>query len=193
MLNSGRIDHTGPGRLWVELARQWAGVGLRVARADLSGLGDSPPRAGSGTDIARPRSATQDIDEIARALCPDDTSEVILMGLCSGAHLAVEAALTSSVGGVVALNVVFPIPPAPVAYQNGEPGGEGRSWPPGEAGGTPEKSRIPSAWASFVRGVGKARVGRQVVVPPSRDGQARPGIRTRAVGSARRQHFGDMR
>ena len=47
MLNSGRIDHTGPGRLWVELARQWAGAGIRVARADLSGLGDSPPRAGS--------------------------------------------------------------------------------------------------------------------------------------------------
>jgi alpha-beta hydrolase superfamily lysophospholipase len=123
MLNSGRIDHTGPGRLWVELARQWAGAGIRVARADLSGLGDSPPRAGSANDVARPPSATQDIDEIARALCPQDTSEVILMGLCSGAHLAVEAALTSSVGGVVALNVVFPIPPAPAAYENGEPGG----------------------------------------------------------------------
>lgn len=123
MLNSGRIDHTGPGRLWVDLARQWAGAGARVARADLSGLGDSPPRAGSATDVARPPSATQDIDEMARALCPEGTSGVILMGLCSGAHLAVEAALTSPVGGVVALNVIFPIAPSPALNDYGRPDG----------------------------------------------------------------------
>ena len=46
MLNSGKLDHLGPGRLWVHLARSWARVGVAVLRVDLSGLGDSPVQEG---------------------------------------------------------------------------------------------------------------------------------------------------
>jgi len=122
MLNAGRIDHTGPGRLWVDLARQWAAAGVRVARADVSGLGDSPSRPGRALDVVRPPEAVQDVEEMVEALCAGDRSRVVLVGLCSGAHLAVQAALAAPVLGVVALNVVFPVETPPGEDSSGEAG-----------------------------------------------------------------------
>ncbi|MGO9659521.1 MAG: serine aminopeptidase domain-containing protein [Acidimicrobiales bacterium] len=111
MLNSGRIDHVGPGRLWVDLARSWAAAGLEVLRADLSGLGDSPPRPGRPADVVYGPDAAEDVADIARAVSPEDPSAVVLMGLCSGAYHSVEAALATGARGVVAINLVPPSPP----------------------------------------------------------------------------------
>ena len=49
--NSRRI---GPSRLWVELAREWAGFGLRTLRVDMSGIGDSGTHPGQTRDIFYP-------------------------------------------------------------------------------------------------------------------------------------------
>ena len=111
MLNSGRIDHVGPGRLWVDLARSWAAAGLEVLRVDLSGLGDSPPRPGRPADVVYGPDAVEDVADIARAVSPEDPSAVVLMGLCSGAYHSVEAALATGARGVVAINLVPPSPP----------------------------------------------------------------------------------
>jgi pimeloyl-ACP methyl ester carboxylesterase len=108
LLNAGRTDHTGPGRLWVDLARQWAGLGLRVVRADLSGLGGSPPHPGQNGDRIYPPGAVDDIRDIARSVSPDDPSDVVLVGLCSGGYHSAMAALEMPVAGVVAINPGFP-------------------------------------------------------------------------------------
>ena len=122
LLNAGRTDHTGPGRLWVDLARQWAGSGLRVVRADLSGLGGSPPHPGQNSDRVYPAGAVEDIRDIAHSVSPDDPSDVVLVGLCSGGYHSVMAALEMPVAGVVAINPGFP-------SGGGTPEGDGISAP----------------------------------------------------------------
>jgi alpha-beta hydrolase superfamily lysophospholipase len=108
LLNAGRTDHTGPGRLWVDLARRWAGAGLRVVRADLSGLGGSPPHPGRNGDRAYPEGAVEDVRDIAESVSPDDPSDIVLVGLCSGGYHSAMAALEMPVAGVVAINPGFP-------------------------------------------------------------------------------------
>ena len=93
-LNVANQHHVGPNRLWVELARQWAGAGIRSLRLDLSGLGDSPHRQGSPArwECFKPE-AFDDVVDAARWLSPDDPSNVVLVGLCSGGYQALEGAL----------------------------------------------------------------------------------------------------
>ncbi|MGC8627771.1 MAG: alpha/beta fold hydrolase [Acidimicrobiales bacterium] len=113
VLNSGWADHTGPGRLWVGPAREWAQSGLSVLRVDLSGLGDSRPRPGEPSDVVYPPCAMEDIMDIASELSPDGMSSLVLVGLCSGARHAIEAGMSLGARGVVAVNPAFP--PAPSA------------------------------------------------------------------------------
>jgi pimeloyl-ACP methyl ester carboxylesterase len=40
-LNAGAVRHTGPDRLWVELSRAAAAIGLRALRVDLEGIGET--------------------------------------------------------------------------------------------------------------------------------------------------------
>jgi alpha-beta hydrolase superfamily lysophospholipase len=114
LLNAGRTDHTGPGRLWVDLARQWAGAGLRVVRADLSGLGGSPARPGREADRAYPAGAVDDVREIVQSVSPGNPFDVVLVGLCSGGYHSAVAALEMPVRGVVAINPGFPDVAGPV-------------------------------------------------------------------------------
>jgi alpha-beta hydrolase superfamily lysophospholipase len=120
LLNSGRIDHVGPGRLWVELARSWAAAGVPVVRVDLAGLGDSPPRPGRPAGLVYPPEAIDDVAAVAHAVSPTDPSAVVLMGLCSGAWHSVQAALTGGARGVVAINLVPPSPPGDPAPRSPE-------------------------------------------------------------------------
>jgi dienelactone hydrolase len=108
MLNSGRVDHVGPGRLWVDLARSWARDGIGVWRVDLSGLGNSPARAGRNPGVVYSPEALDDIADIASAVSPRSSSAVVLMGLCSGAYHAVQTARTAGALGVLAINLIFP-------------------------------------------------------------------------------------
>jgi dienelactone hydrolase len=108
LLNSGKLDHVGPGRLWVDLARRWAEAGLPVLRVDLSGLGDSVVRPGQEPDVAYSRHALDDISDIATEISPEGPSALVLMGLCSGAYHSVQSGIAAGARGVLAINLVYP-------------------------------------------------------------------------------------
>ncbi len=95
MLNAGAIRLVGPSRLYVRLARQWASQGHAVLRIDLAGLGDSaPPPAQAAGQVYSPH-AMADVAATLRWLTQRfGPSPVQVMGLCSGAYHAFQAALT---------------------------------------------------------------------------------------------------
>jgi hypothetical protein len=104
LLNVATDEHTGPSRLWVELSRRWAGFGLRCVRFDLSGLGDSPWSPGEPDRPMYDHAWLEDMVDVARTLSPDDPSDTVFIGLCSGAYLAVEAGRSLRARGVCAIN-----------------------------------------------------------------------------------------
>jgi pimeloyl-ACP methyl ester carboxylesterase len=111
-INVAQQHHVGPARLWVELARQWAAVGIPSLRLDLSGLGDSPGRRpGNFRWIpGKPES----FDDVVDAVCyvtPDDPSNVVLVGLCSSAYQAIESAMEIKARCVVAVNPIMTFVP----------------------------------------------------------------------------------
>ena len=107
LLNAGVNDHVGPARVWVSLARALAARGFRTVRFDVSGAGASALRPG-----AHPRSTVtltniEDVADAQRAVSPDDPSDVVLIGLCSGGYHGSEAALSTGARGVVMINPSF--------------------------------------------------------------------------------------
>jgi alpha-beta hydrolase superfamily lysophospholipase len=114
LLNAGIINHVGPSRLWVEFARRWAAGGVRVLRFDLSGLGDSPVRAGQPRDEIYPPVAFDDLAEVVAAMAPDRPQDVILTGLCSGGYHAIEGGIALGVGGVCVINPILTATPSEI-------------------------------------------------------------------------------
>jgi dienelactone hydrolase len=104
LLNAGRIGHHGPGRVWVELARSWAAVGVRSLRMDLNGIGDSPTRPGRTELVEFPADALEDLSDIRRALSAQGVDELEFVGLCSGGHHAVGAARQGPTGFMCLIN-----------------------------------------------------------------------------------------
>jgi len=111
MFNVANEEHTGPSRLWVELSRRWAGYGLRSVRFDLRGLGDSPWSPLQPEEEFYYSSWLEDIMLVVRKLNPEDVSNSLFIGLCSGAYWAIEAALALQARGVCAIN-----PPVYIDY-----------------------------------------------------------------------------
>ncbi len=103
-VNGMNEDHVGPSRLWVDLSRRWSSYGLRCVRFDFQGLAESPPIDSEALAQEIDASHTQDICDVARAISPLEPSNVILIGLCSGAHQALEAALQLRARGVCTIN-----------------------------------------------------------------------------------------
>ena len=111
MLGGIHEDHTGPSRLWAELSRRWARAGLRCARVDVSGMGES---SRSDTDPL-----VQNFDlvwasnvlTIGPALDPQDPTNCVYVGMCSGAFIAIEGALGSRARGLCVIN-----PPLGIDY-----------------------------------------------------------------------------
>ncbi len=114
MLNSGNNSHTGPSRLWVDLSRHWASMGIRCARFDQSGLGDSPTRPGQAPQVIRAPENFDDVEDARRVLATDPT-DVALVGLCSGGYQALEAALSQPMRAVCAINPVLHFTPPELA------------------------------------------------------------------------------
>ncbi len=103
LLNSGSEPHIGPGRAWVEYGRQLAAAGYATVRADFSGWGESPDL---GHAPGRPYDAHTigETVEIVESLRQSGYEQVVLLGLCAGAWVALEAARRIPVDGVVAIN-----------------------------------------------------------------------------------------
>lgn len=95
--------HIGPGRAWVQLARQAAAQGLRTIRYDAPGLGDSvDPDDGDDLILYSPETRHQLVAfvESVRTQLPGPLG---MVGSCSGAWEA------AAVGGAVGLDAVWMI------------------------------------------------------------------------------------
>ncbi len=94
----------GPARQWVDLSRRWAADGYRSVRLDLSGIGESPTRPGRRERHIYAPWALDDIAEAAHAVSPSHPQNVVLVGVCSGAYMALAVAPHLRPRGVVAIN-----------------------------------------------------------------------------------------
>ena len=108
-LNVAAEHHIGPGRQWVELARSWAALGYRCVRLDLSGIGDSPTRPGQTDNVIFAPAWLDDVPSVVAELAADG-SEVVVVGLCSGAHAGMEAALVTRVRAILGINARMSAP-----------------------------------------------------------------------------------
>ncbi|MDQ2839353.1 MAG: alpha/beta hydrolase [Actinomycetota bacterium] len=106
MINVANDRHTGPGRRWVDSSREWADDGFRVLRMDQSGTGDSPTHEGQQFGTLYAREWLVDLPDALS--CPMlEHSPLVVIGLCTGAYSAMEAAFYRPVVAVYAINVVL--------------------------------------------------------------------------------------
>ncbi len=91
-LNNSVDHHVGPGRLWVDCGRSLAEQGFRVLRLDLTGLGDSPAEPGQPVDRPYPLRA---LDDVKAATELGGHGGAVVVGVCSGGRIAIEAADTT--------------------------------------------------------------------------------------------------
>lgn len=112
-LNTGSEPHVGPGRAWVEYARDLAQDGYLGIRIDFRGWGDSPD---DGFLPGRPfnEHCFEDVATIVADLRDRGHHKIVLVGLCSGAWLAMQASKSVHVDGVIAIN-------PQLAWQRGDP------------------------------------------------------------------------
>jgi hypothetical protein len=109
LLNAGALRRIGPNRTWVELSRRWAARGVPTVRVDFEGIGDSD---GDERNLVANRAlyAQRMTDQTVAAL--DQLSDLdlprrfVLVGLCSGAYWALQAALADPrVAGAFTVNL----------------------------------------------------------------------------------------
>jgi alpha-beta hydrolase superfamily lysophospholipase len=109
MLNAGSIHHVGPHRLYVNLARELAGIGYPSLRLDHEGLGDSVPRAPDAVENEPyAASAMDDVQAAMDALRAEGHERFILLGLCSGAHTAFHAGRRFEGSGIERVILINP-------------------------------------------------------------------------------------
>lgn len=103
-LNAGANPHTGWRRSTVEHARTLAGHGVSSLRIDTSGIGDSPDPKGSPDKLYTEQQildAMDAVDWLARR----GTKKITLVGVCSGAYLALHTAVRDSrIDGIIIVN-----------------------------------------------------------------------------------------
>lgn len=93
LLNAGSVHRVGPNRLYVHLTRELAARGYRCIRLDLNGLGDSICESVNMENDPYPATAFRDIDiAMKRVQSIYGSKRIVLMGLCSGAYAAFQAA-----------------------------------------------------------------------------------------------------
>jgi len=102
-LNAGVIHRVGPSRLYVGIARRLASIGWTSVRFDHSGIGDSPVRRDG---VPFERSAILEVGHVMDSLQQSRGADrFVLVGLCSGAVTAFEAAVVDPrVAGAVMIN-----------------------------------------------------------------------------------------
>lgn len=93
VLNAGAIRHVGANRFDVTFARQLAAEGMSVLRVDLSGLGDSPARAGQMENEVFGPHSIEDVGICVDWMRARGVRELTAGGLCAGASHALSAVL----------------------------------------------------------------------------------------------------
>jgi pimeloyl-ACP methyl ester carboxylesterase len=110
LVNAGSSYRIGPGRLYVRLARELARDGFRCLRLDLNGLGDSVAANSLYENDPYPATAFQDIESaFAFARNQLGAERFVLMGLCSGAYAAFQAAVQSPTNSLVESVLINPL------------------------------------------------------------------------------------
>jgi pimeloyl-ACP methyl ester carboxylesterase len=109
-VNVSMEPHVGPARAWVDCSRQLAQHGIRCVRFDLSGLGDSPVREGQERTVVYAAEAYDDLRVLVEELGAGRTDHIMLVGLCSGAYVAIEVGSQLGVGSVMAINPALVVP-----------------------------------------------------------------------------------
>lgn len=129
MLNNGAAPQIGPGRAWVEWARALADRGVTTIRADLAGLGDSPARPGAPAGQAYPETAGQDISDVVGFARGLGATEVVAVGLCSGALLAYDGLVAGAeLDAVISVNGRFDKPWSDARRGSTRAGGRTPAW-----------------------------------------------------------------
>jgi pimeloyl-ACP methyl ester carboxylesterase len=107
ILNTGIIHRVGQHRMYVTMARQFAAAGHVVLRFDFSNIGDSRSRTDGLSPIAACLAEVQDaLDWLTAA---SNVNEVVLIGLCSGADIALRYGHSDErVVGLVLLDPAIP-------------------------------------------------------------------------------------
>jgi alpha-beta hydrolase superfamily lysophospholipase len=106
LVNAGSTHHVGPNRLYVFVARALARAGFRTLRFDLPGLGDSViDDASRENDPYLPESS----DVIASVIARLRERQVVLAGVCSGAHASFRAAAELASAPIVESIVINPL------------------------------------------------------------------------------------
>jgi alpha-beta hydrolase superfamily lysophospholipase len=108
-LNTAALRHTGPNRIFVEIARRAAAIGVPTARFDLPGFGDSDGKAARTIE----RTAESDAGSFAALRAIYDHLEqlgvanrFVTSGICIGGYLASRAVLADTrVIGSITVNV----------------------------------------------------------------------------------------
>ena len=105
-VNSGANPHVGWARMNVAYARGLARAGIASFRMDLAGLGDSASIPGRPTRALYSLDARADVVAAIDWLQARGLRRAIVVGLCSGAHLAYHASVMDGrIAGVVIVNV----------------------------------------------------------------------------------------
>lgn len=111
-LNAGAMRRIGPNRMWVQAARRWAAMGVPAVRVDLLGIGDSDgdgSRYVRNSDLYVPELIEQTRAVIEHLAACELPNRFVLVGLCSGAHWALHAAVADSrVAALLTINL-YPI------------------------------------------------------------------------------------
>lgn len=105
LLNAGAVRSIGPNRMYVAMARRCAAEGALVVRADLSGLGDSPPVLGQPDNVVYTETAAAEIAGLVAWCRSAGAERIVLAGLCSGGYYALQRAVAGEpLAGVIVIN-----------------------------------------------------------------------------------------
>ncbi|MEY4764462.1 MAG: hypothetical protein RI907_1135 [Pseudomonadota bacterium] len=169
LLNAGAIRHTGPNRMWVDWARDWAAAGHLVLRLDLCGLGESPTRAGRTSNQAYPHDAVADVAEaVAWLRRQAGVRRVLAGGLCAGGYHALTAVRRGvPIDQVLMIN--------PLVYMNAEGLDLSGAAPPAE-------HKVHTAMAAYTRALRSPAAWRKVLLGQADLGMVARVVRRRLVG-----------
>jgi hypothetical protein len=105
LLNAGAVRSIGPNRMYVAIARRCAAEGALVVRADLSGLGDSPPVLGQPDNVVYTETAAAEIAGLVAWCRSAGAEQIVLAGLCSGGYYALQRAVAGEpLAGLIVIN-----------------------------------------------------------------------------------------